>query len=224
MFSAFRPKTPKAPTPQVEIVGFDGETLELSSASALAQGPLTVILLHAELELEREAQVIVDQGFPEKQLYWATFPPDSEVPPLLQSLIPKEVEYLQESGEENAAPTWEEKRAKVRLQRIIGIMSPHVDGFRCVTHDIHGDGLRLQLEKPVEVGRSLKVRFELEDHRLAPFDLVGEVLWCQENPLKGFWAGLRFTSIQEPQREAIDKFVETVLAYEGGVLTRDYCD
>lgn len=222
MFSAFRPKPTKQPTPTVEILGFDGETLELQSSVVLVNGPQTVILLHSELEIEKECQVNVDQGFPDKQMYWASLAADNDVAPLLQSLIPKEVEYLNKSEEEDAAPTWDEKRSKVRLQRIIGIMSPQVDGFRCVTHDIHGDGLRLQLDKAVEAGRSLKVRFELEDHRLAPFDLIGDVLWCQENPLKGYWAGLRFSNISDKQRESIDKFVEQVLSYESGVLTRDY--
>ena len=220
MFSAFRSKTSKAPTPSAEVVGYDGETLELQSESALPTGTISVILMHAELELEKECTVVIDQAFPEKKLYWASLPGDSEIPALLQKLISKEAEIAASGGD--LPPTWEEKRSRVRLNRILGAMSPQVAGFKCVTHDIHRDGLRLQLDKPLEAGSTIKVRFELEDHRLPPFDVQGQVKWSHENPLKGFWAGIYFTQIQDDQREKIDKFVAETLAYEGGVLTRDY--
>lgn len=220
MFSAFRGKSAKAPPPQVEVVGFDGETLELKSETPLADGPLTVVLLNAELELEKEAPVHIDQGFPEKQLYWASLPEGSDLAPLLQALIPKEVEIVNAGGE--LAPTWEEKRSRVRLTRVLGAMSPQVAGFKCVTHDIHSQGLRLQLDQPLAEGTTLKIRFELEDHRLPAFDVQGVVKWCQPNPKKGHWAGVAFTQINEKQIEQVDKFVEETLSYEGGVLTRDY--
>jgi len=220
MFSAFRSKAPKAPTPTVELVGYDGETLELHSESSLAVGVQNVILLNSELELERECSLSVDQAFPEKKLYWASLQADSDLSEVLKPLIPKEAEMAAAGGELPAS--WEEKRGQVRLQRVLGAMSPQVAGFKCVTFDINSKGLRLQLDKPLEAGTAIKVRFELEDHRLEPFDVQGKVIWCQENPVKGYWAGLLFGEITEKQREQIDKFVKETLAYEGGVLTRDY--
>lgn len=220
MFSAFRGKPAKTPPPQVEVVGFDGETLELKSDTALPDGPATVILLNGDLELEKEAAVNIDQGFPDKKLYWASLPPESELASLLQPLIPKEVEIANAGGE--LPPTWEEKRSRVRLNRVLGAMSPQVAGFRCVTHDIHSEGLRLQVDQPLAEGSTIKVRFELEDHRLPAFDVQGIVKWCAPSPKKGHWAGVFFTQITDTQREQIDKFVEETLSYEGGVLTRDY--
>lgn len=220
MFSAFRAKPAKTPPPQVEVVGFDGETLELQSETTLAEGPLTVILLNAELELEKEGTVNIDQGFPEKKLYWASLPAESELLAALQPLIPKEAEIANAGGE--LPSSWEEKRSRVRLNRILGAMSQQVAGFKCVTHDIHSEGLRLQLEQPLAAGMPIKVRFELEDHRVAPIDVQGVVKWCQPNPLKGHWAGIAFTQITPTQQEQIEKFVAETLSYEGGVLTRDY--
>ena len=220
VFSAFRSKTSKTPTPHAEIVGYDGETLELECQTALPVGPQTLVLLHAELELEKECSVQIDQGFPDKNLYWATLPEGSELPALLQSLVPKEAEMAAAGGEIPA--TWEEKRSRPRLNRILGAMSPQVQGFKCLTHDLHREGLRLQLDHALEPNTPIKVRFELEDHRLPPFDVQGTVKWCQENPLKGYWAGIFFTQIEEQQCEHIDKFVEETMSYEGGVLTRDY--
>ncbi len=220
MFSAFRSKTSKTPTPSVEVVSFDGETLEIQSETPLPVGNLTVILLHSELELEKECNLTIEQAFPEKKLYWATLPGDGEVANALHSLIPKEAELAAAGGE--LPPTWEEKRSRVRLQRILGAMSPSVAGFKCVTHDIHRDGLRLQLDKPLEAGSTIKVRFELEDHRLPPFDVLGLVRWSQENPAKGYWAGITFTQIKDTERDHIDKFIAEAQAHESGVLSRDY--
>ena len=220
MFSAFRGKAAKTPPPQVEVVGFDGDTLELKSAAVLVNGPLTVILLNAEIELEKEAAVNIDQGFPDKQLYWATLPEGSELAAVLQPLIPKEAEIANAGGE--LPPTWEEKRGRVRLTRVLGAMSPQVAGFKCVTHDIHSEGLRLQVDQPLAEGSTIKIRFELEDHRLPAFDVQGVVKWCLPSPKKGHWAGVLFTQITEEQKAQVDKFVEETLSYEGGVLTRDY--
>lgn len=220
MFSAFRGKSAKAPPPQVEVVGFDGDTLELKSAAVLVNGPLTVILLNAELELEKEAAVNIDQGFPDKQLYWASLPEGSELAAVLQPLIPKEAEIANAGGE--LPPSWEEKRGRVRLNRVLGAMSPQVAGFKCVTHDIHSEGLRLQVDQPLAEGSTIKVRFELEDHRLPAFDVQGVVKWCLPSPKKGHWAGILFTQITDEQKAQVDKFVEETLSYEGGVLTRDY--
>lgn len=220
MFSAFRPKAPKAPTPTVEVLGYDGETLELQSESALSVGLQSVILLSSELELERECSLNINQAFPEKKLYWASLTADSDLAEALKPLIPKEAEMAASGGELPAS--WEEKRGQVRLQRVLGAMSPQVAGFKCVTFDINSQGLRLQLDKPLEAGSSIKVRFELEDHRLQPFDVQGKVIWSQENPVKGYWAGVLFSDITDKQREQIDKFVKETLSYESGVLTRDY--
>lgn len=220
MFSAFRGKPAKTPPPQVEVVGYDGDTLELKSETPLANGPLTVILLNAEIELEKEAAVNIDQGFPDKQLYWATLPEGSEVSALLEALIPKEAEIANAGGE--LPPTWEEKRSRVRLNRVLGAMSQQVAGFKCVTHDIHSEGLRLQVDQPLAEGSTIKIRFELEDHRLPAFDVQGVVKWCLPSPKKGHWVGVLFTQITDQQKEHVDKFVEETLSYEGGVLTRDY--
>lgn len=220
MFSAFRGKPAKTPPPQVEVVGFDGETLELKSETPLADGPLTAVLLNAEIELEKEAAVHIDQGFPDKQLYWASLPEGSDLAAVLQALIPKEAEIANAGGEMPA--NWEEKRSRVRLTRVLGAMSPQVAGFKCVTHDIHCEGLRLQIDQPLTEGATIKIRFELEDHRLAPFDVQGLVKWCHPSPKKGHWAGILFTEISEKQTEQVHKFVEETLSYEGGVLTRDY--
>lgn len=220
MFSAFRGKPSKTPPPQVEVVGFDGETLELKSGTPLADGPLTVVLLNAEIELEKEAVVHIDQGFPDKQLYWASLPEGGELTSVLQPLIPKEAEIANAGGELPAS--WEEKRSRVRLTRVLGAMSPQVAGFKCVTHDIHCEGLRLQIDQPLAEGTTIKIRFELEDHRLPAFDVQGLVKWCQPSPKKGHWAGILFTQISEEQKEQVEKFVQETLSYEGGVLTRDY--
>ena len=173
MFSAFRGKPAKTPPPQVEVVGFDGETLELKSEAVLVNGPLTVILLNAEIELEKEAPVHIDQGFPDKQLYWASLPEGSDLAAVLQALIPKEAEIANAGGELPAS--LEEKRSRVRLTRVLGAMSPQVAGFKCVTHDIHCEGLRLQIDQPLSEGSTIKIRFELEDLRLPAFDVQGLV-------------------------------------------------
>ena len=220
MFSAFRGKPAKTPPPQVEVVGFDGETLELKSEAVLVNGPHTVILLNAEIALEKEAPVHIDQGFPDKQLYWASLPEGSDLAAVLQALIPKEAEIANAGGELPAS--WEEKRSRVRLTRVLGAMSPQVAGFKCVTHDIHCEGLRLQIDQPLAEGSTIKIRFELEDHRLPAFDVQGLVKWCQPSPKKGHWAGILFTQITDQQKEQVDKFEEETLSYEGGVLTRDY--
>ncbi len=219
MFSAFRPKAPKAPPPKAEVLSFDGETLEIQCDQPLPQGLQRLLLLHEELELELESELNIDQGFPDKKLYWATCPTGSELPPLLARLIPQ----VEAAESEDSPPAYEEKRKKARLNRVLGAMSPQVEGFRCVTHDINSDGLRLQLVKPIEADSTMKVRFELEDHRLPPFDVQARVRWCQPNPHKGgFWAGLEFATITAEQQAQIDKFVEEVQSYESGVITRDY--
>ena len=164
--------------------------------------------------------VNIDQGFPDKQLYWASLPEGSELAAVLQPLIPKEAEIANAGGE--LPPSWEEKRGRVRLNRVLGAMSPQVAGFKCVTHDIHSEGLRLQVDQPLAEGSTVKVRFELEDHRLPAFDVQGVVKWCLPSPKKGHWAGILFTQITDEQKAQVDKFVEETLSYEGGVLTRDY--
>jgi hypothetical protein len=216
VFSAFRSKPVKEPTPAVEVVSYDGETLELQSATPLKVGMQEVILLHEELQLEHTCKISVDQAFPEKNLYWASFPVESNDGSLLATLIPQE-----QVAEEDAAPQWEEKRSKPRLSRVLGIMSPQVKGFKTVTHDVHSAGLRLQVDEAIPVG-PIKLRLDLDDARLEPIDIQGEVVWCHDNGAKKFWAGVRFTQIPPKAVEIIDKFIAEVNAYESGVLTRDY--
>lgn len=217
MFSAFRSKPVKEPTPTVEIISWDGETLELQSPTPLKVGLQDVILLHSELELEQECKVSVDQAFPEKNIYWASLPIDSTVGSLLATLIP------QQEAEEEAPPEpqWEEKRSRPRLNRVLGVMSPQVKGFKCVTHDVHSEGLRLTVPEEIPLG-PIKLRFELDDARIEPIDVQGQVVWSQEAPGNKFWAGVRFTQIDPKAVEIIDKFISEVNAYEEGVLTRDY--
>lgn len=204
------------PVPAAEVVGFDGEIVELHCKGPLEVGWQQVRLTHAELQLDRECKVSVDQAFPEKELYWVSLPADSMLNEELKSLIPEDV-----PSAENAEPAWEEKRRSPRLVRSIGIMSPVIPGFRTVSYDFNRFGVRIRLREAVPLG-PLKLRLDLDDHRLDPIDATGTVVWCAESPEKGFWAGISLEPLPEKAAEIIDSFVAEVNSYEQGVLTRGY--
>lgn len=82
-----------------------------------------------------------------------------------------------------------ERRKSRRLQRGERVLvkiagsgeQPSLSGevARCSTHDISGDGVRLEFSDPVPVGSKLDLRINVHD-RPGTFILAGRVVWCRE--------------------------------------------
>ena len=215
MFGIFRKNTEKAPPPpELEVKDFQQGQLEVLATRPLANGSQAVILKFPEGE-DVAAKINVESGLEEQLLYWAVVEEPVDLEARLVSLF---------APVELPATTWEEKRGEIRAGKVLGVMSRDIPGFKTVSHDVSSRGVRIVSEKELPVGRPIQFRLDLDDHRIEPLELVGDILWCQAKDPKGYWLGVKFTRISEKQQEILDKFLEEARNVEHGVITRDYAD
>jgi hypothetical protein len=225
MFGLLRGKVDKGP-PTGDVLNFELGSLELRFPKPLPEGPHEVLLQIAEALAPGSkpfpARVLVETYLKEKDLHWATL---EESPDALAKLYLAYPAVAEEAAAVEAELVWEEKRAEPRLQRVMGIMSPDIQGFKALTWDTSLTGVRLTLNQEFAPGRPIKLRLELDDHRIPPLDLQGMVLWTKPVPAKsgtGFWSGVQLVNVPERTTEVLRKFIEEALSTEHGVLSRDY--
>lgn len=218
MFGFLQKKTPK-----VTLQGYEAEQLELKAEEPLKQGPLDVLLQLADSPQPVPVQVEIVSGFDDQKLYWATLAGPADLIARIQALFP-EPELPPEE------PAFVEKRAIQRLPKVLGIMAKEIPGFKTVTFDLSENGVRIVVPEPLPVGATLIFNLDLDDARIEPMKLQGEILWCAPRPspgpdgkpVKGHWIGVRLVNVPAKPREILDRYVEEHRKVEHGVITRDY--
>lgn len=215
MFGMFK-KAPELP-PVLEVKDFQQGQLEVKAPKVMAKTPLQAVTLKMPDGTEVSAKVTVDSGLDDQLIYWLKLEsPLSLVETLVALFPPAVVEEIE------VVPTWEEKRSEQRSPKVLGIMSREIPGFKTVCHDVSSNGVRINSDKELEPGRPIAFSLDLDDARIPPLPLEGQILWCQPREPKGFWLGVKYTKISPAQQATLDKFLDEARKLEAGTITRDY--
>jgi hypothetical protein len=216
MFSLFKgaPKPPPGP-PELEVTDFQQGKLEVRSPKPLANGTQLVNLKLPEDDEIVAATINVESGEEAEKIYWATVVDPEYLPHRLKGMF-------QQFEAAPVEPVFEEKRSEVRAAKVLGIMSRDIPGFKTVCHDVSSKGVRIVSEKELPTGRPITFRLDLDDHRVDPLELVGDIMWCGPKDPKTWWIGVKYTRISPKQQALIDKFLAESREIEHGVITRDY--
>jgi hypothetical protein len=220
MFGFLKGKVEKGP-PTADVLSFESGSLELRLAKPLAEGSHEVVLKLAD-GTTVPARVTIESYLKEKDLHWASLEDSPEAKEKLFVAFPAAQAEAEAAAAAAAALVWEEKRSEPRLQRAMGIMSPDVNGFKALTWDLSMTGIRIAVNQDLPVGKTVRLRLELDDHRIPPLDLQAEILWSKAVPSKGFWAGARLINVPEKTTAIFQKFLDNAFSHEDGVLSRDY--
>lgn len=109
-----------------------------------------------------------------------------------------------------------ERRREFRLDVVIPITSPDIDGQKGHTEDISLSGARLRLNKPVKVGEHFGIKIHFEDAAIAPLSVRCEVQWCAPTRKGKHHCGVRFFMIQKPDKIQIKRYIENRVAIGPG--------
>lgn len=209
-----------ARTPEVSVEGYrDGEVtfrcereLKLESQKVVARlGPDEVV----------EATLAVETYDSASQVYSGRVEQPPELESRLLELYPPPPPEPEEEKEEEP---FVERREHERLPKRLGIMSPHLKGFKGLTYDVTSVGARLIADGPVDEGKEITLRMELDDARLPPLEFKARVIWCQPSDPseKQYFLGVRFGELGEEQQDMLDKFLDEVRNTDQGVFSREY--
>ena len=211
----------KAP-PKATLTGFGSEQLELKTEEVLKSGLQDVLLIMPDAPEPIATKVSIEGGLDDQKLYWAVL--EDTASPLMDRirLLFPEPELPPEE------PAWTEKRERPRMDKVLGIMAKDIRGFKTVSHDLHEDGVRIVVEQEMLTGQVIPFHLDLDDARIEPMELQGEVKWCgprtsaDGKPVKGFWIGVKFKDMSPAHATVLSRFLESSRNIEHGVITRDY--
>lgn len=105
-----------------------------------------------------------------------------------------------------------DRRASYRLNKVLGAEIQHEEmsfQARLFVIDISVSGFRAtnQFTLPTEV--DLKVKIVLQANH-PPLETAARIVWSKELPMSGlFQFGFEFIDLPEPQREQLEKFIES---------------
>jgi hypothetical protein len=219
MFNPFKkPAAPPPSPPDIRITRYDHGTIGFTCEKELAPGASQEVVATLFDGSTVPARVLVESYNELEKLYWGKVEEPADLGERLVTIVTV--------VEEEPVPTWEEKRAVERLPVKLGMMSPVVAGFKALSFDLTPVGVRMMSPSELPVGKVIKFRLELDDARLAPLEMKGEVLWCAELPKptqhERYWGGIRFDGATEEQTAMLVRFIEETRQHEAGVLGRDY--
>jgi len=110
----------------------------------------------------------------------------------------------------------QERRGHVRIKAPVMIEFPHPITWkteRSFTQDISDTGLRFPTAVKCQIGQELALTLALPFQRTT-FHATGEIVWIREIARLGatqYEVGLRFRWIEDPDRQRLDRFLQTVL-------------
>lgn len=216
MFNPFKSKAPP-PAPEIRITRYDHGTIGFTCERELTCGASVDVVAHLFDASTVASRVLVESYNRSEQLYWGKVEEPADLGERLVTIKPQK--------EAPPPPTWEEKRQVERLLAHLGMMSPVVAGFKALSHDLTTVGVRMMCDSELPVGKVIKLRLELDDARLAPLELQGEVIWCAERETTAhherYWGGVRFVELTPEQQELLANFIAETRHQEAIVLGRD---
>jgi len=95
-------------------------------------------------------------------------------------------------------PRYEERRANIRLSRVLAVALKVDDERRsCVAVDISVGGFQVATSYPVEVGRIIGATLHLSKHY--PVEVSAQVIWCHEMELNLFRLGFQIEEVSSQE-------------------------
>ena len=111
----------------------------------------------------------------------------------------------------------QERRTYIRFQVPVLVEFPNPETMkteRSFTYDVSESGLRFPTAVKLQAGQEVPLALQLPFHD-APFHATGLVMWIREIARLGatqYEVGLRFRWIEDPDRQRLNRFFQTVLS------------
>ncbi len=173
------------PQPTVELLGFSDGLLSFTSPKELPMALTTIRTASREGVVDARVSI---QSFDEKnQVYRAELVNSKELLPLLQL----------------------ERRPTQRLTCRLKVNFPGIPGLSGHTEDLSGQGLRLELKRPLREKKELLLTIRLDDEDQTPIQVNAKVRWCASKADGSYHAGLRFLDLEGFQEDTLLSFIET---------------
>lgn len=207
----FKPKKP-----EIKVIQYwDGELHFHSDQELEFEKYDVTVRFHRDATAE--ANILVTEALEEENTYVGKLMGDPKLGARLTSMYPPP------PPPEEPVPTWEEKRSIERVQRNLGVMCKDFKNFKGLTHDLTEKGVRLIAEAPIEPGKVLDIRMEIDDARVPAMEYKATVVWCQpENTAnERFFMGCTI-ELTEDQLEALTGFLEFFRNYDEDVFDKQY--
>lgn len=106
------------------------------------------------------------------------------------------------------AAFFKEHRKESRCDRVIRVCCDE-EGLQAMTLDISPTGLRLAAEAPIEVGRRLRLKLELDPDGLFPVRIDGICRWCCGGEDEPYQIGLDLSCAKEHHLRSLENFLAT---------------
>jgi hypothetical protein len=107
-----------------------------------------------------------------------------------------------------------EQRRGVRAQRTFQVFSRDLQTFKALSSDISATGIRLIINEPVDVGKQLELTLNFDDYSFPAVKCKAEVVWCKERDRSSYFAGLRFTDMDDNDRKIAESYIDWVERYK----------
>lgn len=182
-------------TTQIDLVFCAGELLHFRCSTPLGLGPKSVRARLPEGQAFR-CRVDVQRQDPKTQLYVATLLEPKDAVLHLKGLLPL---------------PFEDRRSSPRLERVVRVLSPQVQGYSALTRDISEEGCCLVLGQIVEPGGRLQIELDVDAADNIAMRIEAEARWSAPDLISGKnLLGCRFLNLQPRQRRQLKSFLTTV--------------
>ena len=182
-------------TTQIDLVFCAGELLHFRCASSLGMGPCNVRARLPEGQAFR-CRVDVQHQDPKTRLYVGTLIEPKDAVLHLKGLLPL---------------PFEDRRISPRIERVVRVLSPQVQGYSALTRDISEDGCCLVLGQIVEPGGRIQIELDVDAADNIAMRIEAEARWSAPDLISGKnLLGCRFLNLQPRQQRQLKMFLATV--------------
>ncbi|MBS2034916.1 PilZ domain-containing protein [bacterium] len=181
----------------IDLVFCAGELVHFKCASSLSQGKVRKVRARLPEGQMFGAKIEVLTQDPKTLLYKGRLIEPIEAVAHLRGLLPL---------------PFEDRRVSPRIERIVRVLSPQLEGFSAMTRDISMQGLCLVAGQVISVGTKLQVEMDLDASSPHPVRFDLETRWSAPDLLTGKnLVGGLFLMMNQRQRSVLKNYLASTL-------------
>ncbi|MFN8611417.1 MAG: PilZ domain-containing protein [Vulcanimicrobiota bacterium] len=181
----------------VDLIFCAGDLVHFKCASSLSQGKLRKVRARLPEGQMFGAKIEVLAQDPKTLLYKGRLVEPVEAIAHLRGLLPL---------------PFEDRRLSPRIERIVRVLSPQLEGFSAMTRDISMQGLCLAVSQMISVGTKIQVEMDLDASSPHPVRFDLETRWSAPDLLTGKnLVGGLFLMMNQRQRTVLKNYLASTI-------------